>query len=385
MYCTAQTANPTPATSSSTQLAQHQRLAQQYLAAKRPDLAIPELRAVVQLDPANVDARGNLGVLLYFQGSYADAIPELRAAVTAQSGLAKLQALLGMSEKRTGDLHGAQKDLEASFAGVTDKKIRLDTGLQLVEVDQALGILDEAAATVAQLQTLDPGNPQILAAAYQIYVQGMSEALLSLAVAAPNSAQFPFIMGQQLLQQGQGEKAIVQFRRALAIDPNLPGLHFELAHTLYASSDPAEHAGAAAEYKAAIQINPFDEKAWLGLAALQSEKGDAEEAEASYEKAKSLQPNDAEPYVGLAKLLLAKHDSAKAAELLERAVDLDPTNIAAHYRLSTLYKQQGRAGDAKTQLELYEHYKALQSELETTLQRMRSDSPETAGQVSHSQ
>ena len=379
LHGNAQAAAPSPAE----QVAQHQRLSQKYLAQKRPDLAIPELRDIVQLDPGNVDARGNLGVLLYFQASYSDAIPQLRAAIAAQPGLTKLQALLGMSEKRTGNLHGAQQDLAASLSKLEEKKIRIDTGLQLVEVDQALGMLDQAAAVIAQLQSLDPGNPQILAAAYQIYVQGMSEALLSLAVAAPNSAQFPFIMGQQLLQQGQGEKAIVQFRRALAIDPTLPGLHFELAHTLYASSDPAEHAQAEAEYKAALQNNPFDEKAWLGLASLAADKGAPDQAETAYQKAISLQPNDAEGYVGLAKLLLAKHDVAKASELLEHAVDLDPTNIAAHYRLSTLYKQQGRAEDAKSQLELYEHYKALQSELESTLQKMRSGSPDTADLANH--
>jgi len=33
------------------------------------------------LDPTNIDARGNLGVLLYFKGDYAHAIPELQAAL----------------------------------------------------------------------------------------------------------------------------------------------------------------------------------------------------------------------------------------------------------------------------------------------------------------
>jgi len=44
-------------------------------------LAIPEFRAIVALDPKDVDALGNLGVLLFFQGDYANATPQLRAAV----------------------------------------------------------------------------------------------------------------------------------------------------------------------------------------------------------------------------------------------------------------------------------------------------------------
>ncbi|MGC2301061.1 MAG: tetratricopeptide repeat protein, partial [Acidobacteriaceae bacterium] len=50
------------------QIEQHSRQAQQDLGAHRPDLAIPELEKVVALDPANVDARANLGVLLFFRG-----------------------------------------------------------------------------------------------------------------------------------------------------------------------------------------------------------------------------------------------------------------------------------------------------------------------------
>ena len=44
-----------------------ERRAQQYLGQQRPDLAIPELRKLVDLDPDNVNARANLGVLLFFR------------------------------------------------------------------------------------------------------------------------------------------------------------------------------------------------------------------------------------------------------------------------------------------------------------------------------
>ena len=358
------------------------RRAQQYLAEKKPELAIPELRAVVQLNPSNVDAHANLGVLLYFQAKYAEAVPELRAAVQAQPGLAKIQALLGTSEKRSGDLVAAQQDLATAFPLLEDKKIRVDTGLQLVEAEQALGMLDKAAAVAATLRDLAPDNPQILAASYQIYAQAMNESLLGLAVAAPSSAQLPFVMGLQLLQQGQGEKAIIEFRKALAIDPNLPGLRYELAQTLFSSSDPQEHAQAESEYDAALKVNPFDEKAWLGRADAEAGRGAMQEAKAGYTRALALQPNDADAETGLAKVLLAENDKQQATGLLEHAVALDPTNITAHYRLSTLYRQQGRAEDARQQLALYEHYKALHSELEAAFKTMRG-TPDAESSVKH--
>jgi Tfp pilus assembly protein PilF len=59
-------------------------------------LAATEFKAIVALDPGNADALGNLGVLLFFQGAYADAVPQFRAALKLQPTLWKIQALLGI-------------------------------------------------------------------------------------------------------------------------------------------------------------------------------------------------------------------------------------------------------------------------------------------------
>jgi len=80
------------------EFAAHVQKAQEYLRAKKPELAIPELQAATTIDPDNVEIQGNLGVLLYFQGRLADAIPHLRAAVDKKPDLTKIQGLLGIAE-----------------------------------------------------------------------------------------------------------------------------------------------------------------------------------------------------------------------------------------------------------------------------------------------
>src|SRR5580698_2188646 len=89
------------------QIELHRRQAAEYLKQNRSDLAVPEFRAIIALDPNNVDARGNLGAVLFFEGAYADAIPQLRAALKLQPTLSKIQALLGIAEKRVGDVKAA--------------------------------------------------------------------------------------------------------------------------------------------------------------------------------------------------------------------------------------------------------------------------------------
>ena len=94
------------------QIEAHSHQAGEYLHENRPDLAVPEFRAIVALDPNNVDAHGNLGVVLFFQGAYTDAIPELRAALKLRPTLWKIQALLGIAEKA---YRGHQRGVAATW------------------------------------------------------------------------------------------------------------------------------------------------------------------------------------------------------------------------------------------------------------------------------
>jgi Tfp pilus assembly protein PilF len=61
----------------------------------------------------------------------------------------------------------------------------------------------------------------------------------------------------------------------------------------------------------------------------------------------------------------------KAEPLLEHALQLDPTSAAAHFRLSTLYRQAGRTADAKRELEEYQKYKEMKEKLQDIYREMR--------------
>ncbi len=364
--CLSQTA-PSP----QQQVQEHTRKAQQYLRENRPDLAVPEFKAIVALEPNNADARGNLGVLLFFQGAYADAIPQLRAALKMQPSLSKIQALLGMAEKRTGDVHAATGDLEKSFPKLKEQKIRIDAGMELIDLYFAAGDLGKAAATVSVLRELDPTNVEILYAAYRLYSDVADESRLSLIVVAPNSARTHQMMAHELARQGNSAEAIANYREALNLEPNLPGLHFELAEMLNSSSAPDAPRQAELEYKAALAVNPFDEKSECRLGELAAAKGDTAGSREHYERAVKLQPNDPEANIGLAKAFMAVNQPEKALPLLENAVKLDPTSAVAHFRLSTIYRQMGRADDAKREIAEYQKYKNMKEKLRDVYRQMR--------------
>lgn len=347
------------------------REAQLHLQQREPELAVPLLRQILALDPNNLNAHANLGVLLYFQNSYADSIPQLRAALEIQPNLWKIEALLGIAEKRTGASVQAQDDLEHAFPKLDEKGFQVETGLDLVELDVSLGQFGKAAAVVEVLESISPQDPQILLAAYQISLQMADQSLLSMAMAAPDSAQMHMMMADKLGRDGNRADAIAEYRAALRLNSKLPGAHFELAEQLRNTDDPAMKAKAAEEYKAALGVNEFDERAWRGLGEVVAEKGDYKSAQQDYERALKLQPHDADAETDLAIALISLNETDKATPLLESAVKDDPTNMIAHFRLSTLYRQAGRIEDSKHEMDVFRHYKDMRDKLGKTFRQMQ--------------
>ncbi len=360
-----------PAASPRQQVETHLRQAQELLAANRPDAAAREFAAVVALDPGNADARGNLGVLLFFQGEYAKASTQLRQALKLRPTLWKVQALLGMSEKRTGQLAPAQANLEKAFAHLQEEKLRIETGMELIELHYAAGDLDKAAAVVRVLRQIRPADPDILYTAYRIHSSLADESMLGLSMAAPKSARMHQAMAHELSRQGNDEGAIAHYREALKADPQVPGAHFELAEMLNGASAAAGQEEAEREYKAALAVNPFDAKSECRLGEIAAKRNEAKAAYAHYRRALELQPNDLDANLGLARALIALQQPEKAEPLLERAVQIEPTHAVAHYRLAALYRSAGRAEEARRELAEFQKYKQMKERLKQIYSDMR--------------
>jgi tetratricopeptide (TPR) repeat protein len=178
-----------------TQIQSHNQKAAEYLKNGHPDLAAFEFKSIIELDPGNVDARGNLGTILFFQGAYGDAIPQLRTAVKLSPTLWKTEALLGIAEKRTGDVDRAKGDLEKAFPRIAEEKVKIETGMELIEIYSRSSELDKAAAVVEVLRRLEPTDTNILYTAYRIYSDLSDESLLSLSMVASKSARMHQALG----------------------------------------------------------------------------------------------------------------------------------------------------------------------------------------------
>ena len=362
------------------ELARHLAMAQQYLSQRKPQQAIPELRAVTALDPANVEARANLGVLLFFDGQFAEAVPLLKGALEAKPDLVKIRALLGVAERRVGDDKSGRANLEAVFPEITEEKLKLDVGRELMDSYTASDELEKAAEVSAVLLKLRPTDPALLYTSYRLHNDLSVQALLELSLTAPNSGQMHQAMAHELQREHDLPGTIRNLRQALALDPKLPGIHFELAEALHASDDQRLRAESVGQYKLAVESSPQDPKAATRMGDVLMESGDASGAEKFYRQALAAQPGFADAEIGLANALMQRGDAAGAAALLQQVEAADPTNSLAHFRLSVVYRKLKRPADVKRELGLYERYKDEHEKLKALYQDMRAAGPQAMAQ-----
>ncbi|MGC2020504.1 MAG: tetratricopeptide repeat protein, partial [Candidatus Sulfotelmatobacter sp.] len=124
-----------------------------------------------------------------------------------------------------------------------------------------------------------------------------------------------------------------------------------------------------------LEANPFDEQSECRLADMAFQRADFKETFERYTRAVKLQPGDPEANIGLAKVLMAMDQPQKAEPLLEHAIQLDPTSAVAHFRLSTVYRQEGRTAEAKHELEEYQKYNQMKEKLRQIYHDLNQDQP----------
>lgn len=138
-----------------------------------------------------------------FRGDYAGAIPQLQTALKFDPGLWKIQALLGRAQRRTADSAGAMANLEQAFPNLEDRDIQIEVGMELVEMYASREELEKAAHVLQLLHEKFPTDVEVLYASYRLYSDLAGEAMLSLSLVAPHSAQMHQLMTHELARQGQ--------------------------------------------------------------------------------------------------------------------------------------------------------------------------------------
>lgn len=116
---------------------------------------------------------------------------------------------------------------------------------------------------------------------------------------------------------GDKEQAMALQSKAVALDPDRAGFHFNLALALQSAGKDAE---AIAELERATALRPTLPAAWLALAEMRARRGETAAAILAFKRALALEPADSRAYVGLGRALISQGDQKAARELWQHAL-----------------------------------------------------------------
>ena len=162
----------------------------------------------------------------------------------------------------------------------------------------------------------------------------------------PDYAEAHNNLGTALAQKGKVDEAIAQFQKAMQIKPDLAEAHNNLGNALLQKGNVDE---AVVQYQKALQIKPDFAEACYNLGKTLLEKGKVDEAMVHFQKALQIKPDYAEARNGLGNALLQKGNVDEAVVQYLKALQIKPDLAEAHNNLGAALFQQGKVDEAIAQ------------------------------------
>jgi protein O-GlcNAc transferase len=150
-------------------------------------------------------------------------------------------------------------------------------------------------------------------------------------------------LGNALKALGRWEEAVLSYRQALTLKPDLFTAHYNIGLARQAQGNLAE---AVSSYGRALALKPDYVEAHGNLGNTLQAQGKLAEAVACYGRALSLKQNYAEVHSNLGNVLMAQGKPAEAMASFERALTHKPDLAEAHLNLGILFIEQRRLEEA---------------------------------------
>jgi tetratricopeptide (TPR) repeat protein len=155
-------------------------------------------------------------------------------------------------------------------------------------------------------------------------------------------------------------RAVSEFRKAVAVDPKLPGAHYSLAAALLATSeDDKTTLEVESELKKELTISPNDFLTYAALGKLSAGNHNYSEAEQYLKRAISLNSRNPDAFLYLGQMYFDTDRSTDAVPALRQAIQLTSDDSRNHYQiqkahflLGRILMQQHHADEARTEMDL---------------------------------
>ncbi len=306
--------------------------------------AIAFYRKAMALNPAMPGLRLNMGLALFKDGQYRQAIqsftPLLQAAPNSDEAQ-RLAVLMGMSHYGLGEYAAATPYLQRAVS--SDPK-----NLTLL-------------LTLAHSCLLSKQYPCVL------------DAFHKMVALDADSAEADMLVGEALDEMKDRIGATREFRAAIAANPKEPNVHFGLGYLLWMQGQTQE---AAQQFQAELDNDPEHAQAMLYLADSEIQMNQPESARPLLEKLLKINPKIPMAHLDLGIVYSEAGQNEEALAQFKTAIALKPDDVNAHYRLGRLYRAMGRTAEAKTE---FDQSKKLNKAADEGLLKVMQKVPHPAG------
>lgn len=142
-----------------------------------------------------------------------------------------------------------------------------------------------------------------------------------------------YARAQALMQSRRLDEAMREFRKVIALDPEMVLPHQQLA---MAAAMAGNNYTAVKELEAAARLDPEDAATHSNLGLAYLHQGQHEKAQPQFETAISLDPHNVEAAINLSNIFLNRGENAQAEHVLRTAAAKNPNNAKVHNNLGTI-------------------------------------------------
>ena len=249
----------------------------------------------------------------------------LATQTPTQAGTAEAHALNASILARSGETDAAIKEYEAAVA--LDPS--LENGFALAKAYLAKKDEKSAAKIFAEMQA-----------------------------GTGDTAAIHMDIGRAYGVAGDPDQAIVEFKKALAKDSTLPGLHYCLGASYLLSMGEIDFPQAATEFQKELALHPNDFLSHSQLGYIELTQHNYAEAEKELRRAAEINPRDPDTLLTLGQLYIDTSRPADAEPVLRQSIALT-TDLSrnhyqvqrAHYLLGRVLLATGHTEDAKAEMQ----------------------------------
>jgi tetratricopeptide (TPR) repeat protein len=284
---------------------------------KNWDEALKNLRKAQTLSPNIPGIRLNIGLVEFRKENYRDAIPILQSVVRDEPTATQPRYLLGLSQVFTEDYAGAVETLKPMWDS---------TGNDVMY----LYVLDMAADKSGDKRLDEKVTKQM-------------------ASVGSNTAEFHLILAKAHLQHHENDAALEELKKVEVLNPAMPFLHFNFGYAYLGTGD---YVKSEAEFRKDIAIDPDLADNYYQLGVLYSLMQRPAESEEAYIRALKLDPHRPGAWFGLAKLYNEQGNYPAALSALDEALKASPDSGKVHAVRAQVLQRMGRKEEAKAEFAL---------------------------------